>query len=217
MATWDSADLLSRFNRYAARPSSDEVTDATKYSRLAEAQIEVMADIAAVYPYPLYRSSGPATLSTTDNKVFTFGTDGNGSLAMGPIGHVAIFRNLEDYPDNPLREGIDYLNEGTQIRIPNNRTESSLYWMGIPTPVDIASGGSAEPAIRPAPARILIVYRAVANFAMEGNRDEALSARMEAKYRAEFAKWMLTWKTQMRKGAGAFLSGLELAIARAQV
>jgi hypothetical protein len=213
MAAWDSADLLARFNRYAGRPSSDEISDATKYARLAEAQSDVIHEIAAIYPYCLYRSAGPATLTTSDNKVYTFGNDGN-SVAMGPVGHVKIFRNLADYPDCALVEGVDYLNEGTQIRIPNNRTEGTLYWHGIPIPIDIASGGSAEPALRPAPSRVLIVIRAVWNFALEGNRDAALAEAMERKWYREFPKWMLVFKTQFSQGGALGLTGVDRAVLR---
>jgi hypothetical protein len=211
MATWDSADLLARFNRNAGRPSSDEITDATKYARLAEAQSDVIHEIAAIYPYCLYRSAGPTTLTTSDNKVYTFGNDGN-SVAMGPVGHVKIFRNLADYPDCALVEGVDYLNEGTQIRIPNNRTEGSLYWMGVPTPDDIDA--STAPALRPAPARILICIKAVENFAMEGNRDEALANLMARRWATEFPRYMLTWKTQFSQGGALGMTGVDRAVLR---
>ena len=216
MATWDKAYLLAMFDRLAGRPDADEISDANKYVRLAEAQNEVIQDIAALYPYCLYRSGGPTTLTTSDNKVYTFGNDGNSENAQGPIGHVAVFRNLEDYPDNPLIEGIDYLNEGTQIRIPNNRTEqSTLYWTGITTPADITA--SVEPTLRPAPARILIVIKAVKNFAEEGDQLPTLAASMERRYAQEFGKWMLVFRTQFRKGGVLSLDGIERAIARQQV
>lgn len=214
MAQYDSAALLAMFDRLAGRPDADEISDANKYVRLAEAEQQVFEDIAAVYPYVLYRSGGPTTLSTSDNKVFTFSTDGEGH-AQAPIGHVAIFRNLEDYPDNPLVEGIDYLNEGTQIRIPNNRTESSLYWHGIPTPAEISA--SQEPTLRPAPARVLIVLKAVWNFAEEGNQLPDLAATMERRYATELQKHLTVWRSQFRATGGRSLTGLERAIANQQL
>lgn len=199
MATWDSADLLSQFNELAGRPTTDEITTASKYARLARAQMAVIEDVAAIYPYCLYRSGGPTTLTTADNKVYTFGADGNATHAMGPMGHVAIFRNLADYPDSPLVEGTDYLDEGTQIRIPNNRTESStLYWTGIPTPADISA--SSEPALRPAPSRRLIVIKAVETFGREGSHNLTLADDMAMLYDREFAKHMLVWRTRYRRG-----------------
>jgi hypothetical protein len=56
MATWDSADLLSQFNELTGRPSTDEITTASKYARLARAQQEVISEIAGIYPQCLYRT-----------------------------------------------------------------------------------------------------------------------------------------------------------------
>lgn len=215
MATWDKAALLALFNRYAQRPATDAITDAAKYQRLSEAQMAVIEAIAAIYPYCLYRTGGPTTLSTSDSKVYTFGNDGNNENAQGPLGHVAVFRNLADYPDNPLIEGIDYLDEGTQIRIPNNRTEGTLYWTGIPTPADITA--SVEPSLRPAPARILIVIKAVERFALEGGHNPSLAADMRLMWADEFPKHMLAWRTRFRRGGAISLDGIERAIARQQV
>ena len=171
----------------------------------------VYADIAAVYPYPLYRSGGPTTLTTTDNKVYTFGTDGQG-FAVAPMGHVAIFRSLNDYPDGAMEEGIDYLNEGTQIRIPNNRTENAtLYWTGIPVPADITS--AVEPSLRPVSARLLIPLKAVQHFAEEGGGMSGLADRMDTLYQREFLKHMVNWKTQFRKGPSRMFSSIDRAIA----
>jgi hypothetical protein len=214
MATYDSAWCLAEFDRMAGRPEADEITDVQKYARLALAEKEVMEDLAPIVPGVEYKAAGPTAMSTTDSKVFTFGSDGQGH-AMAPIGHVAVFRNLADYPDNPLVEGIDYLNEGTQIRIPNNRTESSLYWLGVPTSTDISA--SQEPTLRPAPARILIVIKAVKNFAEEGDQLPTLAASMERRYAQQFSKWCLVFRTQHRKDGGRSLSGLERAIARQQL
>lgn len=210
MATWDSADLLAQFNELAGRPSTDSVTTASKYARLSRSQMTVIEDAAAIYPYCMYRSGGPTTLSTSDSKVFTFGTDGNATHAMGPVGHVAIFRNLADYPDSPLIEGTDYLDEGTQIRIPNNRTEGTLYWTGIPIPADISA--SVEPALRPAPTRRLIVIKAVETFGREGGQDFALADDMALLYQTEFAKHMLVWRTRFRRGGALGMTTLDRAL-----
>jgi hypothetical protein len=178
--------------------------------RLAEAQQSVYAEIAAVYPYPLYRTGGPTTLTTSDNKVYTFGTDGQGH-ALAPMGHVTVFRSLNDYPDGPLEEGIDYLNEGTQIRIPNNRTEHpTLYWTGITVPADITS--AVEPSLRPVHARILIPIKAVQMFAEESGGMAGLADRMDVLYRREFLKYMMAWKTQFRKGPSRQFSSVDRAI-----
>lgn len=204
MASWDSPDLLSQFNDVTGRPAVDQITDASKYARLARSQQAVIEDVAAIYPYCLYRAAGPVTLTTSDSKVYTFGTDAQGN-AVAPMGHVAVFRNLSDYPDNPMREGVDFLNEGTQIRIPNDRTEqATLYAHFIPTPADIAA--DVDAAIRPAPARRLIVLKAAEWFGREGGRDYALADDMKMEYAGEFAKHMLVWRTQFRAGGALFVT-----------
>lgn len=197
MATWDSADLLSQFKEMARWPATSEITDAQFYARLARAQQTVLGEVAARYPQCLYQA--PTTLTSSDGGyTYTFGTDANGH-AVAPLGMVGIYADLSDVPDNPLEPGADYLDEGTRIRIPNDMTDPGpLYWYGIPTPADIAAG--TEPSLRPAPARILIVIRAVWDFAREGAWRPDLAAEMEQRWRAEFPVWMQTFRTRFRDG-----------------
>ncbi len=214
MTTWASDDLLLEFNQQAGRPpSGDSVTDAAKYARLTRAQSRVVADVAARCPKSLYQKvaygSLPA-LVTTDNQVFTFGTDSNG-YAVFPIGKAIIFPTLAAFPTNPWTEGRDYINEGTQIRIPNNRTWTSpLYWYGIQQPADIDA--THQPALFPEGSRELIVFEAVRSFATEANRNPELRGVMVQEYGTSLARWCLVWKTQFRSG-GALggLTGLRLA------
>lgn len=222
-AQFTSADLLTRFNQLAGRPTADVISDALKYQRLADAQTEVIADIAARAPWTLYykgtNGSWP-TLTTADNNVFTFGNDVNGD-PLFPEGKVMIYPSVNAIPDCPWREGWDYLQEGTQIRIPNGGTYSgTLYWRGIAPVLPIS--GSNQPSIIPPPARILIVVKAVMNFAQEGNRNPALYQQMYQRYWGnpaasqvgDFARWMLVFKTQFQNG-GAIgqLTGRDFAIA----
>lgn len=210
MAAFDSVDLLSQMRELAGIPTASEITAASLYARLARAQQEVIEDIAAIYPNCLYTTTGPATLTTSDSKVWTFGNDGQ-TNAQAPMGFVRIFRSLSDYPDNPLEPGIDYLDEGTQIRIPNNRTESgTLYWHGIPTPTDISA--SQAPALRPAPARRLIVIKAVETFSREGGQRFDMADDMERLYAREFAKHMLVWRTRFVSGGALVMDGIDRAI-----
>jgi len=196
VASWDSADLLTQFNRLCQRPSVDEITDATKYSLLSRGQEAVITAIEAIYPDCLYQS--PAALSTNDNQVWTFGTDANGH-AVAPRGHVGIYPSLESIPDFPLEPGLDYLDEGTQIRIPYNATYSgNLYWRGIPTPPDISA--STQPSITPAPARRLIVLKAAQEFASEGGSRGDLYAAAEREWNKEFPQWMLNFRSRFRNG-----------------
>lgn len=223
MATYDSAYLLSLFNRLTGRPTTDSIGNPTKYQMLSEAQNEVIADIAAVCPHVLYPTVATASIPTLTvsaaGDIATFGTDANG-YAKFPMGKGGIFASLSDIPTSPLIPGVDYMNEGTQIRALNNTTlPSTLHWYGISQPADI--NATDQPAIKPEPARELIAIRAAYNFGTEGNRNVALSQSMAARYGyplhpkvpGRFAWWCVTWKTQFA-GGGALRSftGMQLAI-----
>lgn len=204
---YDAADCVALFNRLAGRPATDAISDTAKYDRLAKAQDRVIAMLAAVAPYALYQKvayGSVPTLSTVDNQVFTFGVDGDDNPVV-PFGKAQIFPSLQAIPDQPWREGQDYLNEVTQIRIPNNQTWSgTLYWRGIRNPDAIDA--STDPALFPVPARELIVYEAVRSFAKEGSRNPQLAADMDGEWAKAWPKWCLVWKTQFRQG-GALVSG----------
>lgn len=213
--SWESARCLAKFNELSGRPvSNDPMTDAAKYQRLTDAQNEVIQDIAPRAPKSLVSKAVAAstpTLTTTDNKIFTFGTDANGDPLV-PIGRVRIFPALTDIPDHPWVENVDYLNEVTQIRIPNNRTYSgTLYWRGMAPVADITA--SVAPSLQPPPARVLICYKAVEVLGREATRDSDLADRMKALYDEAFARWCLVWKTQMSSGDGrGIVSGLDWAM-----
>lgn len=199
---WLSTVLLTLFNRYAGRPASgDSVSDADKYDRLAKAQTDVIADIIVRYPQCLYPTAAYSAFPTATNsgdQIFTFGTDGQG-YAVAPMGKTRIYASLAAFPNDPLKPGEDYVIEGTQIRIPNNRTYSgTLYWYGIAVPTAIAAG--VQSVLFPEPSRLLIVYKAVGEFASEANRNPALADRMDTLYGRDFARWMTIWKTQFRGG-----------------
>ena len=215
MATWASSVLLSRFNDLSGRPASgDSISDANKYVRLTDAQNAVIADAASRVPKAFYSKAASAstpTLTSSDGgHLFTFGTDLN-SDPLYPIGKVRIFPSLAAIPDSPWVEGIDYLNEGNQIRIPNNRTYSgTLYWRGIAPALDISS--TNQPTLLPPPFRILIVYEAVRRYALEGKRDLPLAAAMQAEYDRTFPRYCLVLKTEFASGGAlGSISGLRLA------
>ena len=223
MPAFDSADLLDQFNRLAGRPTTDNgITDVQKYARLERSQKRIVASIAAIAPHVLYPTADAAsypTLTTTDNQRFTFGTDAD-NYPVTPIGKTQIFSALSSIPDAPWVEGIDYLDEGTQIRIPNNGTYTgTLYWRGIAMPTTLDA--THQPVLFPPPARELIVVDAVRQFALEGGRNPALAAMMREEYDdgrggGLWPKWCMTWRTAFRQG-GALLSGaatgLQLALA----
>lgn len=195
--SWASSDLLSRFNSFAGRPSADEITDATKYQWLAQAQQEVYDEIATKVPQALYGS--PTALSTADSgKTWTFAS------SILPIGHVEIYPALNAIPDSPLIEGVDYLAEGPTIRIPNDRAwtaTSTLNGRYIATPADITS--STQPSLLPVEARELIVFKGVEVFSATV-RDFELEDRMAVRYGRALSKWLLKFKTQyFTQGSGS--------------
>jgi len=167
---WQSTDLLSRFNAMAGRPSADAITDTVKYGLLADAQDAVMSRIAAICGKQ--QNQAPTAMSTADGGyTWTFGTDGNG-YALYPLG-ARVYPTLTSIPDYPWTPGLDYLDEGTTIRMPNNMAwTGSLYWYGIVGPQAISA--SVQPVIQPPPARILIVIDAVRSFAEQFVRNGAL-------------------------------------------
>lgn len=214
MATMASANLLTLFNQMAGRPASgDSITDPEKYARLSAAQNVVVEDAASRVPKALYykgTSGSWPTLSTTDNQVFSFGTDLNGN-PLFPIGKVRIFPSLSAIPDYPWVEGMDYTWEGTSIRLPNNTTYGgTLYWQGIAQPIDITAMN--QPTVVPVSFRQLIVYEAVRRYAMEGGtRNMELFQLMDAAYDKMFRSFCLTLKTAYSNGGAlGSVSGLRL-------
>lgn len=215
MASYTSAELLTLFNDLSGiAATGGSITDAAKYVRLAQAQNVVLEDAASRVPQAFYSKAAygsTPTLSTTNQQIFTFGTDANGD-PLFPIGKFRIFENLQAIPDYPWIEGVDYLVEGSQIRIPNNQTwGGTLYWRGI-APVE-AMSASVQPSITPVWARILIVYEAVRRYAEEGKRDPELADRMLGNYERDFRRYCLVLKTQVSNGGGvASVSGLRLSM-----
>lgn len=211
-ATWDSAYLLKMFNRKAFRPTADTITDAAKYERLSEAQNAVIAQIATTAPqslYPKVAYGSLPTLTTTDNQVFTFGSDAN-LYPNFPMGQTGIYPSLEAIPTMPWVEGRDYISEGNAIRIPNNGTYSgTLYVYGVFQPADI--NATDQPAIIPEAARELIVIEAVRLFSQEGLRNAALSDEMSNEWERRWPIWCQVWKTQFRSGGALSFTGRILA------
>lgn len=214
MATWDSADLLATFHQKANLPTSSVgLTDTLLYTRLAKSQNRVIAYMAPVVPsslYPKVAYGSLPTLTTTDNQVYTFGSDAS-SYPIFPMGKGGIFASLNDIPGFPLRPGIDYMVEGSQIRAPYNGTlPATLYWYGISQPADIASG--TQPALFPEASRELIVIDAVRQLSKEGMRNAELAAAMTEEWNEAWPQWCLVWRTQYRNGGAVnAFTGLQLA------
>lgn len=220
---WTSIYLLRMFKRLVGRSNiADAVTNASYYERLTEAQAAIVTDIAGIFPdclYPTVTYASIPTLTTTDNKTFTFGTDSNG-MAIAPMGKAAIFASLNDIPTNPWRPGHDFIPlGGTAIQIPNNNTYSgTLYWRGITAPGVIDE--DSEPVLFPETSRNLIAMRAAIAFLTEGGRGLELADRYTEQYGRPlgtrpglFAQQMLEWENQWRGGGvlGQRVTGLMVA------
>lgn len=202
-ATWDSADVLRRFKREAGLADSNEEDDSIDlYPILTTAESEVIREIAIRYPACLYNQQGPTALTpSADRKTFSFGVDGNGNDIL-PMGWVQISPRLSAFSGDDSyywREGYDFLDEGTRIRMPSDRSYSgALYGRWIPTPPNITA--LVNPVLNPADARDLIVIKAVESWAAEGNIRPDLVDRMEKQWAKKFPVWMLTFRRRFRGG-----------------
>ena len=209
-AIYGSAYLLTQFNRKAGRPATDAIPDAAKYQRLSESQQRIVAMLSAVAPASLYPKVAYGSLpqfTTSDNQVFTLPVDANGYPTFA-MGHGGVYSSLNDIPDSPWMEGVDYLNEGTQLRIPNNGTYSgALYWYGVVSPAELSA--SVQPVLYPEASRELIVIDAVRQFAQEGVRNPPLIDEMTNEWDRAWPQWCLVWKTQFRKGGALAARGRE--------
>jgi len=196
MADYDSADLLARSKRYARRPATDESYSVPDwYAALTEAQAYAIAWLIARAPDSQYGS--PVLLTTTDGgATFGFGTDPDGAAEF-PIGHCEIYTSKLQIPDEPLEPVVDFLLEGTKIRIPNDRTrafpDGAPYarFVLLPRKID----ASHEPTLQPKTARLSAVYGAVATWASRPGSG-ADPTYWEKQRDLQLATWLLVLRTQ---------------------
>ena len=219
---YNAAYLLKFLLRLIARPAADSISAASYYERLTDAQTLIVTDIASICPqvlYPAVAYGSIPTLTTADSKLFTFGTDSNG-FAIAPMGKVRIYRSLNDIPNNPLVENVDYQSVGqTAIRTLNNTSiTDTLYWVGITPPGVIDA--THDPVLFPEGSRQLIAYRAAIAFLLEGGRNPGLAHEYMALYGRPFgpnpglfASQMLSWRDQFA-GGGMLggVTGLQVAV-----
>ena len=196
---YQSADMLTLFNLLADRPvgetgSTGPVTDAQKYTYLAQAQDQVILQIANISGNVLYGT--PTLMTSADGGyTYTFGTDGNGYPLFLLDGH--IYPTLNAIPSCPWVPGQDYLDEGNLIRSLNNTPFSvAPYFQGITTPA--AMSASVQPIVTPPYARVLIPIRAVQNFAQSGKRDVELYTLMQARWTAEWGVLSVSIRKHLR-------------------
>lgn len=202
MATgWGSADLLRRFNQMAGRGANtaDAITPDMKYQYLADAQDSVLTKIASIVPKVLYQP--PAQLTSADGGLtWTYGTDGNG-YELFPIGKAHIFSSLNAIPNYPWQPGVDYLDQGTSIRMPNNSPwTGQLWWYGIKPPGMLSA--NVAPILQPPSARILIVIEAARAFGERGAVNPALVDAMDKRWANEFGPTMTMIRTHVRGTPG---------------
>jgi hypothetical protein len=178
MALWDAADLLDRVKFHANRPTTDEsMTDANWYTLLSDAQQRWMRVMASIVPDS--QVGAPVALTeATPGQVWTF--------PVTPYGHLEIRHGRAG---QLLTVGADYLDstdlvwELDQVRVPSGRTRtfaSGLYARYVAEPVQISA--ATAPVLMPPPARVLLVYDAVAQWAERGgHRDPSpFRAKLQA-------------------------------------
>jgi len=164
-SSYDSADLLSRVKRLAQRPTSDEeMSDADWYALLTDAQRYYYGLFAVHCPYVLM--GAPVLLTSTDGGYTYPFASGVFPLA------VEVYDSLTGRllrPGTYWDSNADYVWESTQIRIPLGATKSFAagpYARYVATPGDLTA--ASGPTLVPAHARMLLVYRSVAEWARQG-------------------------------------------------
>jgi hypothetical protein len=198
---WKSADLLASFNMLAARPASDGgLTDDQKYRFLSDAQQYIVDRVASISPKTMY-GTPQEMLSSDGGLTYSFGNDSVGTPLM-PIGKATIYSSLSSIPGGAWRPGIDYLDEGTQIRLPNNTPFAGpMYWYGV-TPVE-ALTAAFQPVLMPPDKRHLIVIRAVKDYGESGGpRNPELADRLDVRFEREFGIYMTMLRKHFSNGGG---------------
>lgn len=203
MADWDSADLLRRFKDEAGLEDASEMSDDnTVYPLLSDAQEEVVREVAARYPAALYTE--PVALVAIDATLKTFRWPQVNGQDVLPMGAVQIAPRLSAFTSDRDFVGwdvdIEFLDEGTRIRIPGDRAFSgTLYARYVPRPPRMTA--LVGPSIRPIEASTLIVNRAVRKWAKQGNQRPDIKKEMDEEWAKDFPVWMLTWRRRHRGGA----------------
>ncbi|MDP9203535.1 MAG: hypothetical protein M3P26_16630, partial [Gemmatimonadota bacterium] len=111
--------------------------------------------------------------------------------------HCEIYTSKRQIPDEPLEPPIDFILEGTKIRIPNDRTrafpDGAPYARFVLLPRTI--NATTQPTLVPKTARLAIVYGAVAAWASRPGSG-ADPTYWEKRRDAELAVWLLVMRTQ---------------------
>lgn len=180
MATWDSADLLQRFRDETARPATDTSTpDATVYRLLTNAQAHWTNVFAAQVPWVLMNP--PQLLTSTDG-----GTTYPFPGCVMPLA-VEVYDTLDGHllkPSSFFDPNGDLVWEGDHIRFPQGQQQTFsngpyARYVSPPGAID----ANTQPTLVPAHCRLLLVYRAAAEWAERGGfRDPSPWYRLEKKF-----------------------------------
>jgi len=201
MALWDTADLVARVRRYANRPPQDELlTDDLIYALLTEAQTEELADLAALAPTS--QMGAPVLLTSADGGVtYTFGTDVDGNNVFPLACEVYAELNGRELRACSWDYGGDFVVEGDRIRMPGNTAQTfSAGPYARFVRADAQIDASTQPVLKPPPARITLVWKALIKFAAIGGlRDPA---PFEENYAASKRQWVQAIRTQFADSAG---------------
>lgn len=213
MATYDVADLLSRFKRQYNRPSADEAwtdqsTDDVAYQFLNDGQQELATRIAWHVPEVGY--GRPIELTTSDDGLtYGFGTDTDGNPIV-PLGQIELRAGVRGIPILP---GNDWDNSAqtyllvtepatgqTLVTFPGQlaRTFASGLWARFVTLPAQITGPSSLVSLAPFNAREMIPYFAAQYGCL---RIEVDPAPYEARKETVWANWLGAMKNQ-QFGAG---------------
>ncbi len=180
---YQSADLLTLFNEMAGRPASgDAIADTTKYQYLADAQQQLVLDLSTVapqaFPYSL------TAMTTADSGyTWTFGTDADGYPLFPLMGKV--YQDQASVPAAPWVPGIDYLDEGDTIRMPNNVPwDGTLYWYGVAMPQRMS--GTVQPVLQLPAARYLVPILAASQFSRNAGKNVPLADTLLQQYQQRY-------------------------------
>jgi hypothetical protein len=159
---WSSADLVRRCKLHARRPTTDPaMPDANWYDFLTEAQGSAYTDLFSRYPDLQY--GAPILLTTADGgKTYTFGSDYAGELGR-PMGHTEVYPSLAAIPDSPLTVNVDFLIEGSLIRMLGNKARQfpqGPYARTVLRP-EAGISASVQPQLYPKASRMLLVWKAL--------------------------------------------------------
>jgi hypothetical protein len=204
MAHWDSADLFDRFLLHLGRGNGgtvgpDELWTAPRVWRaLSDGQAFVFTALAPIVPNALVLP--PFQMQTSDGGVtYTFGS-------AQPLAQIEVWAQetagRELYATTYGNTGGDFVIDPLGIRMPGNRprTFSSGPWArGVFLPSEISA--TVEPALQPAAARELILWRAL-EVAADLPGGEIDPRPWRERYAEAWDRWVLAWRRQYATHGG---------------